>query len=452
MTNRRVPKRMAHGAASLRWRALFAVAAATVFATENRARAQESRIDPLRAEARAAGASPEAWRASLALGRALRRAGHAADAQAELRRALGLAGQAGDRPAAVADVDFELARTYFDRSDVAGAIAVCTKLAKVKGEAASGHACAAGAELVRQRASLALAETSEALALDPRSYEAKLAEGRAHAIALELGPAEASLRDAIALRPDDAEGHFALARVLSSEAKKEDALRELRRGVALDADDPDGLFDLAQAVGPGPERASLLERATRERPSFVDAWVALAGQRLSEGAIEPARAANDAALRAAPTRVDARILAGRIALAEGHADDAIRAGQDALKSSGNSAAAKLLVADGNAKKGEIDAAIEAYQDAWGLDHADPAPLVRASDACRAAGRSTTAVAFGERATQEFPDWAPAWAALGDARVARGERSAARDAYARALSAGSGAVDRDVVAKKLAATR
>lgn len=417
------------------------------------AQAQESRIDGLRADEKSAGASPEAWRASLALGRALRRAGHGTEAIAALRRALALA---GDRPQATAAVDGELARAYFERKDIASAMALCAKLEKVKGEAAEGHACAAGAELVRQRASLALVETGEALALDPHLYDAKIAEGRAHEIALDLGAAEASLREAVGLRPDEAEGHFALAHVLASAATgtagKDEALRELRRGVALDADGPDGLFNLAQALPPGVERASLLERATRERPSFADAWVALATQRLAEGAVDPAHVATDAALRIDPARVDARVLSGRIALAQGRADDAIRAGQDVLQSSANSAAAKLLVADGNAKKGEIDAAIEAYQAAWGLDHADPAPLVRASDACRVAGRTTSAVAFGERASQEFPDWAPAWEALGDARLARGERSSARDAYTRALGAARGAVDREALSKKLAATR
>jgi tetratricopeptide (TPR) repeat protein len=140
---------------------------------------------------------------------------------------------------------------------------------------------------------------------------------------------------------------------------------------------------------------------------------------------------------------------GKVALAEGHADEAVHAGQAALKLVANSAAGKLLVADGNASKGEIDLALEAYQAAWGLDHGDPTPLVHATEACHAAGRDTSAKAFGLKAAQEFPKWGPAWAALGDALVAQGEKAAAKDAYQKAL-AGEGPVARDVVQKKLSA--
>ncbi|MCL2447757.1 MAG: tetratricopeptide repeat protein, partial [Polyangiaceae bacterium] len=175
-------------------------------------------------------------------------------------------------------------------------------------------------------------------------------------------------------------------------------------------------------------------------------------QRLAEGAVEAARAASDTALRLNRDSAEARVLAGQVAFAQGRTDDAMKAAEAVLRAAPNSAAAKLLVADANAKKGEIDAAIEAYQAAWGLDHANPAPLVRGSDACRAAGRNTSAAAFAERATQEFADFAPAWVALGDARAARGERAGARDAYARALIAGRGAIDRAAIEKKIAALR
>jgi hypothetical protein len=89
--------------------------------------------------------------------------------------------------------------------------------------------------------------------------------------------------------------------------------------------------------------------------------------------------------------------------------------------------------------------------AWGLDRGDPTPLVHASEACHLGGRDTSARAFGVKATQEFPEWGPGWAALGDALVGQGETRAARDAFARALAAG-GPVDREAIQKKLAALR
>ena len=108
-------------------------------------------------------------------------------------------------------------------------------------------------------------------------------------------------------------------------------------------------------------------------------------------------------------------MAGRLALAEGRADDAIKEGEIAAKLMPNVQAARLLVADAWAKKGEIDLAVEAYQAAFGLDHSDPTPLVNASAACLAAGRVTSAKAFGVRATKDFANHA----------ARRGSRSAMR---------------------------
>jgi tetratricopeptide (TPR) repeat protein len=409
------------------------------------ARGQESRLDALRAEANAAPAT-DRWRASLALGRALRRAGHAPEAEAELRRGIGFAGANADALIALHE---ELARVYVDRRDFSHALAACQALSKVRGAEARGHACVAEAHLVWQRASLALAEAATALAKDPSCFEAKVAQGRANDFALDY---PASLRDALALKSDDAFAHRALAHVLANEGRKDEAVAELRKAIALDYLDPDTSFELATSLPPGPESVGFLERATRERPSFARAWVALGNQQLASGEVAEAAASQQAASRSDPDGADVRVLGGRIALAQGRTDDAIKAGQAVLKIVPNSAPAQLLIADGNARKGEIDFALEAYQAAWGFDHGDPSPLVHASVACHAAGRDTSARAFGVKATQEFPDWAPGWAALGDALVGQGERQAAHDAYAKALAAKEGAIDRDAVQRKLAAPR
>jgi tetratricopeptide (TPR) repeat protein len=428
------------------WCAAFVLLAA---ASGGKARAQESRLNSLRAEVAAAAGGRDAWRSSLALGRALRRAGRTDAAVVELRRALGLAG--AQREATIA-IDQELARAYGDRREVAAALGVCTKIGKLSGAAALGHACTAEVELVRERASLALGETSSALALDPVCFEAKLAEGRAHSMGLNWLAADESLRAAIAMQPDAPEAHLAFGRALLQEGRGPDAVVELRRAVTLDPDGPEALFALALALPPGAERAALLERVTRERAPFAPAWLALGEARLAEGRVEEARAASDVALRLDPAKPDVKLLAGEIALAQGRIDDAARAAQDVLRVAPNRAAAKLLLADADAKKGDIDGAIDAYQAAWGFDSTDPTPLVRGSRACREAGRHTTALAFAERATQDFPDWAPGWVELGDAHAARGERSDAREAYTRALAAGKGPIDREAIAKRAAAAR
>jgi tetratricopeptide (TPR) repeat protein len=402
--------------------------------------AQESQIDGLRAAARAAPADPLA---ALALGAALRRADHPSESLAELRRGIAIAA----KPDTLRQLYWEVLRVQGDRRDFFQALAACKPLKA----GADSHACMAFADLVRQRATEALEETSAALAKDPRSYEAKLAEGKAYELELDMAKAEASLREAVSYRGDRPDAHEALGGVLLKEGRRDEAIAEFRQATTLDPAGPAPLFELATAIAPGDESVRLLERATRERPTFVEAWLALGNQQLAAGRAGEAKKAAEAALRIDPHAAGAHVLSGKVALVEGRADDAINAGQAALRIVANSAAAKLLVADGNARKGEIDAALEAYQAAWGLDHGDPTPLVHASEACHAAGRDTSARAFGVRAVQEFPRWAPGWAALGDALAAQAEAASARDAYRKALAL-DGPVDRDAVARRLSALR
>ncbi|MGH7434114.1 MAG: tetratricopeptide repeat protein [Polyangiaceae bacterium] len=430
--------------------AAFAVSASFVSlalaAVCSSAGAQESQIATLRA---ATTAAPGDASAGLSLGRALRRAGHLKEAGAELRRARAIAG-----PSVALAVDWERERLEYDRRDYFQAIVVCKDIASLPGKVGAGapeHGCLAAAELVRQRATEALNETALALAKDPRCFEAKLAEGRAYSLQLDGTRAEASLRAAMGLQPTSVEPFLELGRVLERQGKHDDAVADLRSAVQLDPHAPDALFALASAMGPwgGAERLDLLKRATDERPSFLEAWLALGAGLLDANRVGDAKAAASAALQVDATSAPARILLGKIALIEGHPDEAIDDGRAALKVMANSAAATLLVADGQAKKGELDLALEAYQAAWGLDHGDPTPLVHASEACHTGGRDTSARAFGIKATQEFPKWGPGWAALGDALVGQNERLAARDAYRRAL-AGDGLPSASGVQAKLAA--
>jgi tetratricopeptide (TPR) repeat protein len=374
------------------------------------------------------------------------------DALGELRRGIGLAAA---KPDVMIQLHWEVARVQMDRRDFAQTLTECQVLGKLPGASAEGHACAADAQLLWQRSTEALVETAAALSRDPRCFEAKLAEGRAYEFALDGVKSEAAYRAALGLRAGtfaELAAHVGLGRLLWKNGRKDEGVAELRRALSLDPSAPDALYELGLALAVGPasaESTGLLERATRERPSFADAWLSLGTQQLAAGRVADAKRSAEAAERGDPGSVGPKVLAGKVALAEGRADDAIRSGESALKIVANSAAAKLLVADGNAKKGEIDLALEAYQAAWGLDHGDPTPLVHASQACHAAGRDTSARAFGAKAVQEFPKWGPGWAALGDALAAQGEKAAAKDAYQKAL-AGEGLVERDLVSKRLSA--
>jgi tetratricopeptide (TPR) repeat protein len=405
--------------------------------------AQESALDSLRA---AASASPADPAAAVAYARGLRRAGRTAEASAELRRILPLA-HGGD----AIEVHYEAARVATDRGEHARAMAECRAIAPLSGGAATSHACIADAHLSWRRASEALLETEQALANGNPSYDAKVAEGLAYELELKEDLAEQSLRQAIAWKPDAWLAHMRLGRLLVHRLRHDEGEAELRKALSLDPNGPDENFELALTLPANAEAATLLTKAVHERPTFGAALRRLAEVDLALGRGADARAAAQGALKSDPQDAGSHLVMGRVALSEKKPDDAIAEGKAALKIIANSAPAELLVADAYASKGEIDLAVEAYQAAYGFDHTDPASLVRASQACHAAGRETSAKAFGDKATKEFPDWAPAWVAFGDALAANKELAQARSAYDSALRS-RGPLDPAAVQSKIAALK
>jgi tetratricopeptide (TPR) repeat protein len=407
---------------------------------------QETLLEGRKATSRGAPLDPKL---ALQYGVALRRAGHPAEAAQELRRGTALPG--GGQGETGIMLRFELARTAIDRRDYRGAKATCSGVGSVPGGTAAGHACMAEAHLLWRLASEALPETALALANGTKSYEAKVAEGLSYELQVKDADAEASFRAAIAWKPEASEAHVCLGRLLVRSQRKEEGVAELRRAVEVDPNGPEAAYELAVALPTNAEAASLLEKAIHERPTYAFALLRLAEVDLELGRLAPARQAADSVIKASPSEPAAYVVSGRVALAEGKSDDALKLGQKALGLLSNSARAKLLVADAYAAKGEIDLAVEAYQAAYGLDPGDPTALVRASTACHAQGRETSARAFGERATHDFPQWGPAWVALGDALAADGETARARTSYETALKS-SGPVDGAAVRAKLSTLR
>ena len=368
------------------------------------------------------------------------------DATTELRRVLRFAhGQA------LLDAHYEIARVSLDGGDHGRAMAECRSFASLPGGASVSHACAADTHLLWRRASEALLETEQALANGTQSYEAELAEGIAHELELKEDLAEQAFRTAIRWQPDRAEGHVWLGRLLVRRLKRDEGLAELRKALALDPDGPEENYELARTMPANAESDALLHKAIHERPTYGAALRRLAEVDVELGRLPQAVAAAETALKADPSDVGSHLVMGRVALAEGDLDEAIKQGQAALGIVANSASAKLIIADAYAKKGEVDLAVEAYEAAYGFDHADPAPLVRASEACHVAGRETSAKAFGEKATKEFPDWAPGWVAYGDALAGNKEVAPARSAYETALRS-RGPLDAASVRAKLAALK
>jgi len=407
--------------------------------------AQESLLDGFRTAAHLASSEPMA---ALRYGRALREAGREKDAAQELRRGLALPSAASETGIGLR---YELARAEIDQRDFWGAMSTCRSIASVPGGSSASHACMAEDQLLKRFGTEALLETAQALANGTRNYEAKIAEGLSHELEVNDAAAEASFRQAVAWSPEAWEGHAWLGRLLVRQLHRDEGVAELRHAVELDPSGPVAAYELARTLPASPESATFLEMAVRERPTYVLAEVRLAEVDLELGRLVPARQVADAVIRAHASEPSAYVVSGRVALAEGKSDEALRAGQQALGLVSNSARAKLLVADAYAAKGEIDSAVEAYQAAYGLDPGDPAPLVHASVACHGAERDTSARAFAERATHDFPDWGPGWVALGEALAGEGDPTHARTVYETALRS-KGPVDAASVRAKLGALR
>jgi tetratricopeptide (TPR) repeat protein len=405
---------------------------------------QESAIDAAKSAAASSASDPQA---ALAYGRALRRAGKYDAATAELRRGIAIA-RASD---ALATLHWEIARVHIDKRDFSQAMVSCKVVGAQTGQAARGHACTAEAHLLWRRGSEALTETAAALAGGNKLYEAKVAEARAHGIALKDSDAEASFKEAIAWKPDDPWGHFWYGRFLIDTGKVDAGVAELKTVVAKDPNDPEVAYQLGRALGLTSEAAPHLERAVKERPGFMFALTRQAEVLVALGRVPEARKAADAALKTGVSDATIHVALGRVSLGEGKPDEALASAKTAQGIMPNSAGAKLLTADAYAAKKEIDLAVEAYQSAYGLDHSEPTALVHASDACRLNGRTTSAKAFGDKATKEFPTWGPGWVAYGDALAADKEPAAAKKAYETALSA-KGPVDQAAVRAKIAALK
>jgi protein O-GlcNAc transferase len=390
------------------------------------AAAQEHKLPVLREQSRAA---PQSAERSFALGHALRYAGRLEESVAELRR--GASTREAWLSRATGRFALELARVHVDRDDATSALSACRGVPSA--QKALGHVCRAEAFLKQNRASEALPELEQALGLEPASYDARVAKGRALALSGKLTDAAFVLEAAIAAEKSRAEGPRELARVRLQLGEREAALSLLRTARSLDVDDPLLAFELGEALGPVREGAEALRAAIAIRPGLAAAHTKLAVAALALGELDEADRSSAEALRLAPTSVDAHLARGQALLAKGDVEGALVEAQIVKSASSYSPAAERLIAEALAKKGDVDGATEAFLNVYGLDKNDPAPLVRGGRLCFETGRLTSARAFVEKATLSFPAHAAAWELLGDVEAWRGADAKARAAYEKALA-------------------
>lgn len=381
---------------------------------------------------------------------AQRERGELAGAEATLRKALARAPQAsGERRIALA---WELSRVLVARRDFAKALGACSTVASARGGRDAALVCEAEALNFWRKGEDALAKIAQVSAAAPASvrYAAKVAEGRAGELTIDDARAEAAYRDAIAIDSVRHEAHALLGALLVRKGR--DGSESLRKALHGRPTDPELKLALAAALAPGEESVRLLEEALATRPGLLDAHVELARQKSRLGQLSDAERHVAAALAADGKHGRALVLSAELALGRRDATQALAQAQKALAVRANDARAKLAEADALALRGDIDLAMASYQTAWGLDRSKPDALIHAAYAAIAAGRRTSARAFGAAAAHEHPDRADALVAHGDALAADRDRDKARAAYDQALRASEGPVDRRAIEARIRALR
>jgi tetratricopeptide (TPR) repeat protein len=377
----------------------------------------------------------------LRVARALRRAGLLADAVALLQRGFGKA--RGNET--VAELRLELSRTYLDQRQPKRALRECDQLHKLS--PLDEQLCIADAQLYTRRGSIALPAAEAALGLAPGNYDALVAKGRSLSQLGQTAEAEAALREAVRRDPARSGAFRYLAELLLARGKTTDAIATLRDARRVDPDDPDVLALLGESLPVGADARDALEHAIAIRPTYPRARARLGVVLAAAGDLDRAEKMLEEAIAAEPRQAEWHAALGEVEISKKKPDEALKSAREALKIVANLGPAKLVEAKALADKGDIDLAIEAFEAAYGFSKTDPSAPIAAARACMKGARMTTAKAFADRATEDFPKSGEAWEVLGDVAVGLKEVPLAKSAYAKALAA-DGLADKEAVKRKL----
>jgi tetratricopeptide (TPR) repeat protein len=411
-------------------------AAALVLGTAAGARADVSALEA------SAKAPPKDPQAAFDLGIELRRAGSFDSALRVFRSAYPRA--KGDLRG---DLRLEAARTLIAKNQQKPALAECRGLKGIS--SVQQDVCVAEAQLLWKRASLALPAAEHALASSSDDYDALVAKARALRMMGKAQESDEAFRSAIQKNGNRYEAYMYRAELQDNSGKLQDAIESLRKATKVAPSEPEPWLWLGERLPAGSEAVSALEQAIKIRPRFGAALARLGEVQLEQGALADAEKSLKAAIAVDGKQADWHADYAHVLIAKKDHAGALKEAQAALKLVGNNASAKLAEADAIALRGDIDLAIEAYEKAASYARSNPAPLVHAARASLDGNRPTTARAFADRAVQSFADWGPAWEVLGDVAAQTKDRTAAKDAYKKALGAKRGRIDASSVKKKLA---
>lgn len=426
--------------AAIRPRIVLLLALASTAATgtlvASSSSAQETALPAQRAAARAA---PRDAAAQRSLGQALLRAGRYREARDAFGRAARLSRNSLESL-------FDVARVAFAEGDHRAAERACAGLARVEKAAVLTRVCEARTDLVWNRSGRAFETLDAALATEPNNYEGLYALGEAHRRRSAVAEAETAYRRASSSRSSEAAPYLGLGRLYVAAGRLDDARRELRRARELDTTDPEIAYELGRLLE-GTEAQTLLDEASRGRPSWPEAQTALGDVAYRARTFEAAEAAYRAALRTREAHEPAHVGLGLTLLELGRLDEAEASLSRALELVSNDAVAVTALADLQARAGHYEEAYEGYRHAADFDPRNIEPLLRGAELALARQRDVLASGFLDRALGIEESNGRALALYGDVMRARRDARAARDYYERALRA-RGPIDRARVEEAL----
>ncbi len=146
------------------------------------------------------------------------------------------------------------------------------------------------------------AKAPEAMA-QPRAMEGPEAKAAAHAVAPSDDPAVKRLEAAVQKSPDDLNARVELARAYLDRNNLMGVFDQTKYVLSKSPNDSRALTYHAVvrvAMGQRDEAATLLARATKADPSFLDAWIAIAWMKAQEGDLPKAEAAMKEAAKRHP--------------------------------------------------------------------------------------------------------------------------------------------------------
>jgi tetratricopeptide (TPR) repeat protein len=392
-----------------------------------------------------AGKAPATAEAGIALAVRLRHAALTTEALMVLNKSLVKTTDA----ALITRISLEKVRVEIERGRMKQALAECEKMKK--GDQVVYHTCVSESYLLFRRGSLALPEAEAALNLKPDDYDATLAKGRALWIQGNAEAAYPVLNDLIKGAPQEGEAYPYFAELLIGTGKNDEAIKLLRKGIQVAPEDARLRVMLGKLLPPGDEAAKLFKDATDLRQDYFDAYAGAGRLQLRLRQLDDAEKSLRKALTLNAKDADTLAALAEVFLLRPDLEAALKQARAALKILPSNGPAKLIEAEALAAKGDIDLAIEEYQAAYGLQRNNPDVLIRAARSCAKYGRPTTAVAFAERATDDFPELGAAFDVLGDVLVANGDKPAAKQAYADAIKK-SAPAEAAALKKKLAALK